>query len=569
MARPTFGLVAASVFALALAAPSGAEPIRPDTTTPTDSGGAHVVNGVLTPLYPAVGALLLGGDPETARSWCTGTLIGCQSFLTAAHCVCGDTGAACQGSGAPDASGYLVFLQHAGFFRIAQIAVHPDYRFPRADLALVTLATPVTGVAPAPVNTVGTPAGGTSGTIVGFGRTGGDHHDYGLKRLGRVLTDDPGSSSGLVSWHFAEPFGLPGSNSNTCNGDSGGPLFVDFGAGDVLAGVTSGGNNRACLADDVSFDTDVFAYRDWVEGQFRAEGGATCGDLSNVGAPGTTALAFSGELNALQSQETHWFEVPARTSVLRVALNGVHGMANFDLSVQAGEALSFVPPDCRQDGSGQYGVCAFDAPVPGIWRATVERVSGDGTYQLNVATFGATGAGAGTEASARCDAAPPIECRKPRTARNASLLLRDTTPDHDDALTWRWTKGAAATKEDFGDPTSQTEFVVCMYRHGSDGSHLIMEQIVPAGAGWTEFRRGFRYLRRAAKGGIDRVVMKAGADGRAAIVVEGTGEELGLRNAGTGAGGRFSVELRNATTCWKADYRGGLSLSGNLSARSN
>src|SRR5258705_1864356 len=52
----------------------------------------RIVNGTLTSLYPSTGALLLGDEPETATSWCSGVLIRQRTFLTAGHCVCAGTG---------------------------------------------------------------------------------------------------------------------------------------------------------------------------------------------------------------------------------------------------------------------------------------------------------------------------------------------------------------------------------------------------------------------------------------------------------------------------------------------
>jgi hypothetical protein len=91
--------------------------------------------------------------------------------------------------------------------------------------------------------------------------------------------------------------GLPGEDSNTCNGDSGGPLFVDFGAGEVVAGVTSGGNNADCLASDDSFDTNVFVNAAFVQSIAGADLlNTTCGSISQVGQPLTQVTALEANL---------------------------------------------------------------------------------------------------------------------------------------------------------------------------------------------------------------------------------------------------------------------------------
>jgi hypothetical protein len=72
----------------------------------------------------------------------------------------------------PDPAGYFVFLQHAGLFAIDRIVVRTDFDFPTGDVAVVTLAAPVTGDRPTPPQLSGSPAFGAAGTSVGFGRRG-------------------------------------------------------------------------------------------------------------------------------------------------------------------------------------------------------------------------------------------------------------------------------------------------------------------------------------------------------------------------------------------------------------
>ena len=47
-----------------------------------------IVNGRITGSQPSAGALLLGKDPNSAGVTCSGVLVGCDSFLTSAQCVC-------------------------------------------------------------------------------------------------------------------------------------------------------------------------------------------------------------------------------------------------------------------------------------------------------------------------------------------------------------------------------------------------------------------------------------------------------------------------------------------------
>jgi hypothetical protein len=343
----------------------------------------RIVNGVLTAGFPTTGALLQGADPGAAGSWCSGTLIGCGTFLTAAHCVHDD----------PTPANYNVFLTHGGVSGVADIVSHPDYpRRASADLAIVKLAKPVTGIAPTIFNGERPVPDGTRGTIAGFGRSGGFRFDYGLKRVGLVQTaqcEGRFSGGGFVCWNFNAPIGLPGEDSNTCNADSGGPLFVNLGSGVTVAGATSGGIQNECLAGDHSYDADVFTFRSWIEQVAGADlGDRTCGTLGQVGQAGATVQAAAHTLGPDAPERIYEFMVEPGTQLLRIAMNGTDdGEANFDLLVRAGGQPSDSQNDCTQAGVGQYGFCEFEAPSAGSWFALVRRTSGAGVFQVTATTF--------------------------------------------------------------------------------------------------------------------------------------------------------------------------------------
>ncbi len=344
----------------------------------------RIVAGLPTADYPTAGALLVGDDPATAVSWCSGVLIGCQTFLTAAHCVCSGRGATCQRALGPAPDSRLVYLQHAGFVRVANITVHPDYDFPHADVAVLRLDRPVTGITPA-VLAAGMPPAGSPATIVGFGRTGANADDLGIKRrgditLGTCPADVDAASS--VCWTFD-------GGANTCQGDSGGPLFVTTLERIVVAGITSAGQHEGCLPGDTSIDTDVSAYRAWIVATAGSDVERTrCGGLPPVGDAATSVSVLDGQLGAANDADTHTLDVPTGINELRIALNAVDdGLTNFDLYVRAGRTATLGEHDCRA-GGGQYGACQFLFPTPGRWSVLVRRTTGAGPYQLTATTFG-------------------------------------------------------------------------------------------------------------------------------------------------------------------------------------
>ena len=346
-------------------------------------GGPRIVNGLSTHHFPTTAAYLVGNDPDSAETWCSAVIIGCDTVLTAAHCVCDRAGPQCQNL-APDG---FVYLQHGGISTVTDIAVHSNYSFPNNDVAVLKVAPQITGIEPTPINEVQAIANGTTGVIAGFGRTGGSAVDYGIKRWGTVATTScsGGISNGIhVCWQFTNPIDDPGDDSNTCNADSGGPLFVDLGTGELVAGVTSGGSSASCSATDNSYDASVFAFVDWINTNGGPDvGSSTCGSLPAAGTPDTEISGFDGRLSQSNPSDQHNFTVVADAQTLRVALNAHDdGIADFDMLVTGPGGAS-----CAKNGSGQFGVCEFNAPDAGAWTVQVSRANGTGDYQVTATVF--------------------------------------------------------------------------------------------------------------------------------------------------------------------------------------
>ncbi len=295
-------------------------------------GTPRIVNGLETQSHPTVGALLWKPAPGVYYELCSGTLIGCSTFLTAAHCVCdGNTFGQC---GTPDPSSFAVYLQNVGIVDVAQVGVNPSFAFSsRGDVSVLRLASATTGVRPTKVNTIRRPSYGTLAEIVGYGLTRGFGSDAGLLRRGEVLTApcanvDP---SQHVCWDFVSPLSAPGFDSNTCNGDSGGPMFADLGDGERVVGITSGGEATSCLPNDSSFDADVYVNHPFIEAAAGADLDPTaCGAMPQVGDAGTTVETYSVRdlgkdardcRKAATSAYSSW--VLAASSAMRSCIDGV------------------------------------------------------------------------------------------------------------------------------------------------------------------------------------------------------------------------------------------------------
>jgi hypothetical protein len=566
----------------------------------------RVVNGLYTSEYPTVGALLKGADGDSAGAWCTGTMIGCSTFLTAAHCVCDGVGTECQpgAPGAPDPAGYFVFLQHAGLFAVDRIAVRTDFDFPTGDVAVVTLAAPVTGIRPTPLQLSGSPAFGTAGTIVGFGRSGDGNGDYLLKRAGAVDTAncEPNSNTTLVCWNYEDPVGPPGADANTCNGDSGGPLFVAGACGAVIAGITSGGNSDECTPLDRSYDANVYTYRSYIQAAGGSDlGNVSCGGMPQVGEAGTVVEGVTDSLSASDTDDVHGFTLPAGLQEARFSMNGVdEGGADFDLYVKAGAPPTTSNYDCRAIGSGQTGYCAFAAPAAGDWYVLVRRAGGAGVYQATVTTIepGVPGPGSGsgscddgnactladacvgnacigtsapdgtpcddgtrctgtdvcTAAACAGTAAPLAGCYAPDVSRGSSIGIRDSPNAASDALSWKWGKGGSPPSA-LGDPTVAATYELCVFDRAGGVPSIAASARVPAGGLWRATASGFKYTdKAAAQGGVKSMSLKTNGAGRTSISAMAKGVALATPALPLQQDPDVLVQLSNGGACWEAAF---------------
>lgn len=157
-----------------------------------------------------------------------------------------------------------------------------------------------------------------------------------------------------------------------------------------------------------------------------------------------------------------------------------------------------------------------------------------------------------------CGAAPRLDCRVPIQSRKSSVKIKDVANDARDLFQWTWPNGAATTAGDLGNPTTTTDYTVCVY----DQNGLYLRAAVAPGGTcdgkpcWAAKPKGtFLYKDKAATAdGVQQILLKSGGAGKARLQVKGKGAGLKV-SAPLGIVPPLTVQLRSsAGSCWGAAF---------------
>ena len=238
-------LVVASVLAAWAAMPADAQD---EVRDPQVVGGTAVPNGKYRFMTSVQDRTGLTG---TYRGhFCGGTLIDRDSVLTAAHCMQGKVA-----SGLRVAVGTTVLTSGQGQVRnVARIRSHPSFNLNTYayDAAVLTLSSPVTGIAPVRLATSaqnGLETPGRSLTVAGWGNTirqspSGEEPNSSPNRMreAQVPVVSDGKADRIYRDYIPALMVAAGkTGKDTCQGDSGGPMFARTAVGFTQVGITSFG----------------------------------------------------------------------------------------------------------------------------------------------------------------------------------------------------------------------------------------------------------------------------------------------------------------------------------------
>ena len=130
----------------------------------------------------------------------------------------------------------------------------------------------------------------------------------------------------------------------------------------------------------------------------------------------------------------------------------------------------------------------------------------------------------------------------------------------DDELSWKWLAGEQTDATDFGDPTTTTNYELCVFDgSGAAFSYVLFNAAEDCGGKscWHSTSTGYGYSRKLE--GDDgttssaRLTLRAGEDGKAKIIASATGGQLEI--GGLPPEAPVIVQLRvKDGPCWEATY---------------
>lgn len=163
----------------------------------------------------------------------------------------------------------------------------------------------------------------------------------------------------------------------------------------------------------------------------------------------------------------------------------------------------------------------------------------------------------GVDSPLPCPPAPG-SCREPMIGGKTSLTIKNFGVDKRDQILWKWLRGAATTKAEFGDPLATDHYTLCIYENGT----LVSSASAEAGGTcngvpcWTDQPRGYQFKDPALDPfGVQRLQLKEGDDGRAKILFRGKRVYLQTPDL-SAASGPIEVQLISSAsaTCWGATF---------------
>lgn len=150
-----------------------------------------------------------------------------------------------------------------------------------------------------------------------------------------------------------------------------------------------------------------------------------------------------------------------------------------------------------------------------------------------------------------CPGAPNAECSQPVKPGKAKLLIQNR--DGESRKFKLSLKSLPAIGlADLGQPTSSTDYSVCVYDDAGGDPLLVQEISLPAGNDWREKGKGFKY--KTSTGQV-KAKLKSGDEGKAKMKVSGKGSFLGNPELPLSESPGVAAQVINTDrACWGTEF---------------
>ena len=331
------------------------------------------------------GSIFVGHSQQTATMLCSGALIDCDMVLTAAHCLKNRHIAE---------NTFWFYLQHSGVIEVKRAEIElfcdshncPNQSFGHHDLALLRLVSSVRKNNSARGKEIPVEVKEVDAHFVGFGIKPPELDNYNLKWLAPIrLTECKTSASQYHTLCSDLDEELPA----PCHKDSGGPLYhLSEGSGDSLLGIAIG-TGLGCRSGQAHYaDIRSPVVQAWLDAH---TGNASDPCLGETQTPKELLSEPEGWFDKKSQYQELDFEVVPGLDALLVNMNHEPGQTsgglqnNFDLELTApsdsGKKTAMLISHCDNTWK-LLSICHVKNPEPGLWKARVSRIHGEGHFQL-------------------------------------------------------------------------------------------------------------------------------------------------------------------------------------------